>query len=98
MRIAPLAALVAAALSATGLAALTVGRGVSHFPATPARAHQAIGPVTVLARPGADEPAMPLAEAARDRYGRIDALAQVRAMPLPWSDAALISGIALRWD
>ncbi len=98
MRIAPLAALVAFALSATVLAALSAGRGVPHFPATPARAHVILGPVQTLAAPGPDTPATPLADAARARYGRIDALAQVRTAPLPWSDAALVTGVAIRWD
>ena len=97
MRTAPFAAAFVVALCATGLAALTTGGGAAHFPGFPARAHQTLGPVAVLARPGPDAP-VPLAEAARARYGRIDALARVRTEPLPWSDGALISGIAVRWE
>jgi len=101
MRTAPLAAALAAALSVLSVAAVA---GLGHwtgpalFAGTPVRPHIALGPVAVLARPDPDVPATPLAEAARARYGQVDALADVRVEPLPWSDAALISGIALRWQ
>jgi hypothetical protein len=98
MRIAILAALAAVTLSATGLGALTIGRQVPHFSGVPVRTHTTLGPVRVLAWPEADAAPVPLAVAARAHYGRIDALAHVRTEPLPWSDAALITGVAIRWD
>ncbi len=101
MRIAALAASLAVALSATGLAALTSGRGggVDHYPAVPTRAHIAVGPIQTLVETRDDaEPNISLAAAARARYDRIDALAQVRTEPLPWGDGALLTGIAIRWN
>ena len=96
MRIATVAASLAVLISATGIAAVSADRSVPHYPATPARAHSALGPVQILAAPQ-EEPAT-LAEAARARYGDFDALTQVRTTPLPWSDQALVTGTAIRWN
>lgn len=85
-------------LSVTGIAALGFGNGLTHYPATPARPHVALGPVGVLVRPLDElEPAASLAETARARYGRVDALADVRTAPLPWSQGALVTATAVRW-
>lgn len=86
----------AVALSATGLAAITLDRGMPQYGAVPARSHVALGPVAVLAPTHAD--AIPLAHAARARYGRVDGLAQVHLAPLPGSDRGMIVGTAIRWD
>ncbi len=99
MRPAPLAAVLAAAVSSVALAALAPAGGVRQFTDVPARAHRALGPVAALARPGPDgAPAVSLAEAARARYGDVDALARVRAVALPFADGALVTGVAVRWD
>ena len=98
MRYVIVAAVAAVILSASGLAAVTIGRSAPHFSGAPVRAHTALGPVRVLARAEGDSVPVPLAVAARARYGRVDALAQVRRAPLPWSDTALVTGIAVRWD
>jgi hypothetical protein len=98
MRHASLAAAVAVVLSGAGLGAMTRGGGLPQFPATPARAHVALGEVRVLARPiHEEEPATPIAEAARARYGRVDALVSVRAEPLPGTEGGLVAGVAIRW-
>lgn len=100
MRTAPLAAGLAVAISSAALAAWAPSGGLPQFPGTPTRAHVTLGPVqTLVAMPaGTDSPAVPLADMARDRYGRIDALARVRTVALPFADAALVTGVALRWD
>lgn len=96
MRRAQIVATLTIALSASGLAALTLDRGTPQFTATPARSHVALGPIAVLA-PGEAE-TVPLTAAARDRYGRIDGLASVRRIPLPGSDRGMITGTAIRWN
>jgi hypothetical protein len=100
MRRAPLAAGMAVALSSAAFAALAPDGGPRHYPGAPARPHVTLGPVQTLARApaGSEDPAIPLAEAARARYGRIDAVAHVRSAPLPFGDAALATGVAVRWD
>jgi hypothetical protein len=97
MRPALLAATLAVALTSAGFAALAPGDGVPQFPATPARTHQTLGPVSVLTHAGPEAEANPLAEAARARYGRIDGLARVRTEALPGADCALTTGVAIRW-
>jgi hypothetical protein len=96
MRPARYLATLAIALSASGLAALTLDRGTPQFTAIPARAHVALGPIAVLA-PGEAE-AVPLATAARARYGRVDGLVAVRHVPLPGSDRGMITATAIRWN
>jgi len=96
MRRAPIIAILTIALSGTGLAALTLDRGTPHFPATPARAHVALGPIAVVTPGNGERPA--LAAAARDRYGRIDGLAAVRRVPLPASDHGMVTATAIRWN
>jgi len=99
MRIAAIAAAVAVAVSASGLTALTTDSGgASLYAGLPTRSHVVLGPVAVLARPGPDEPALPLADAARGRYGAIDAIGWVRSAPLPSADSALLTGVAIRWN
>lgn len=104
MRHVALAAACAVILSGAGLGAIARGAvaggsGLPHFPATPARAHVALGPVQVLARPvrPGEEVATPIAEAARARYGRIDGLSRVRVKPLPGGEGGLVAGVAIRW-
>lgn len=101
MRHVALAAACAVILSGAGLGALARGAvaGLPLFPATPARAHVALGPVRVLARPvrPGEEVAMPIAEAARARYGRVDGLSRVRVEPLPGGQGGLVAGVAIRW-
>jgi hypothetical protein len=100
MRTAPLAAAMAVAVSAAALAAVLPAGGLPYYPAAPARPHAVLGPVQALVRlpAAAEEPPATLAEAARARYGRVDALRDVRAAPLPFADAALVTGTAVRWD
>jgi hypothetical protein len=99
MRPAPLAAAFAVVLSSAGLAALMPDPGLPHYPHAPLRAHVALGPVQVLARPEPDplHPAPSLAEAARARYGAVDALAAVRPVPLPGAPGGALVGLAIRW-
>lgn len=99
MRSAALAAAFAVILSGWSVGSLAKSGGrTAHYPATPVRPHVALGSVRVLAVPvrPAEERAVPIAEAARVRYGAVDALANVRLEPLP-SGQALVSGTALRW-
>ncbi len=98
-------AMKAAVSAAATAAAFAVVLAVTHaphsaplFPETPARPHTALGEVRVLAITPAEEPTLDITEEARARFGHVDALAQVRTAPLPWSQAALVSGIAIRWD
>lgn len=96
MRRVPIALTLIVALSASGLAALTLDRGTPQFSASPARAHVVLGPVAILA----DETTArrPLTSAARERYGRVDGLADVRRVPLPGSDRGMIVATAIRWN
>jgi hypothetical protein len=100
MRRAPLAAAMAVAVSSAAFAAFAPDGGLGHYPAAPARPHVALGPVQTLVRApaGSEDAATPLAEAARARYGRVDAIAGVRTAPLPFADAALATGTAVRWE
>ncbi len=102
MRTALFAAGMAMILSATGLAAFTTtlarAPDAPRFAHTPVRAHVALGPVRALARPDREAGDPDLDEAAQARYGRVDALANVRTEPLPWSGAALVTATAIRWD
>ncbi len=75
-----------------------VGAATPLFPDKPLRSHTAIGPIRVLASESFDGPPISIVDAARDRYGQVDALAHVGREPLPWADGALISGLAIRWD
>jgi len=99
MRIPALAAALAVAVSSAGVAGLVPSRGVLHYADVPVRPHVALGPVQALARPEADalHPAPSLAEAARARYGRVDAIAGVRAAALPAGEGAVLTGAAIRW-
>lgn len=98
------AATLAVALSASGLAALTLGRGMPVFPDTPARAHQALGPVVAtsevrpLGTPWLDLHAPLLRAEARSRYGRVDAIVRARDTALPHGGGTRSSGIAVRFD
>lgn len=85
-------------LSVSGIAALGFRGGTPHYPGTPTRAHVALGSVGVLVgAPGDVAPAATLAETARARFGEVDALADIRATPLPSGGGSLVTATALRW-
>jgi hypothetical protein len=107
MRSTLVAALAAAAIlsAASVVLALTRADGAPLAPdalppayeAVPARPHLALGTVRILAVPEEDAEPVTLAEAAEALYGRVDALANVRAEPLPYADGALLTALAVRW-
>jgi hypothetical protein len=97
MRIASIAAFLAIALTTSGLAALTADRGAPQYSATPVRSHVTLGEVRLLIK-SAETDGVTLPDAARLRYGKIDALKNVRTVPLPFGDGAMVTGAAIRWN
>jgi hypothetical protein len=91
-----------AALTAGSVVALT-GRTVTVSAGTPARAPCPRAGGRRRRRPAAGRGLDPAARAlltaeARDRYGRVDAIAAARHAPLPNGRGAVTTGLAIAWD